>query len=445
MKLNLEKTSTLGRKLNITVPADTVAQAFEKIFKDIQRQATIKGFRQGKAPLTTIKSVYGDKVKQDVIQELVQKHYYQAVQTEKLNPISYPEFEFEPPHETKEFSFTAEFDVKPEIVLKKYEGLEIETEKFEIEDKKIDQVLENIRSSRATLVDVIEDRAAQMSDTAIFDFDGFVDGQPLEGGKGVGHQLELGSKQFIEGFEEGLVGMKIGSEKTLSLKFPTPYHAKELEGKSVEFKVKLTGLKKKSLPELTDEFVQQMMGGSVGGEGETKTLAGLKETIRKDIEQTEKKRIENDLKNRILRKLVELNPVDVPASLMQEQKKSLVEDMKKKMLDQGLSDEQFVEYTQKWDGDFTKTASEMIQSGFLIDTIAMKHDLKSSDEDFEQKLLEYAKQTGIDLERIREFYSRQDQESRLNYMITEDKVISFLMKSMKLTEVPASKLKDTQN
>ncbi len=446
MKANLEKVSTLGRKLNITVPATVVASTFDKMLKGIQKQAAIKGFRQGKAPIATIKSIYGDRVKQDVVQELVQKHYFEAIQEQQIDPISYPEFEFDQPEESKDFNFTANFDVKPEVNLKKYENIEVEQEKFAVGDDKINEVLENIRSSRSVLVDVLEDRPAQMGDVAIVDFDGSVDGAPLEGGKGAGHNLELGTKSFIDGFEEGIVGMKTGAEKTLSLKFPTPYHAKELEGKPVEFKVKLTGLKKKDLPTMNDEFVAQMMGGgNIMGEGGTKTLEGLKETIRKDMEESEHKRIENDFKNRLLRKLVELNPVDVPASMLQEQKAALVEDMKKKMLDQGLTDDQFVDYTQKWDKDFEKTAADMIQSGFIIDTIAKKHDLKCTPDDLENKFAEYTKQTGIDLARIKEFYGRPEQTSRLTYMITEEKVIAFLMKTIKIKEVSADQLKQAQN
>jgi trigger factor len=447
MKANLEKVSALGRKLNITIPATVVASTFDKMLKGIQKQAAIKGFRQGKAPISTIKSIYGDRVKQDVVQELVQKHYFAAIQEQKIDPISYPEFEFDQPDESKDFNFTANFDVKPEVTLKKYDNVDVEREKFEVGEHKVNEVLENIRTARAVLVDVLEDRPAAKGDTAIIDFDGYVDGKALEGGKGFDHNLELGSNSFIEGFEEGIAGMKIGQEKTLTLKFPTPYHAKELEGKPVEFKVKLKALKKKELPVMDDAFVAQMMGaGDIGGQPDgTKTLAGLKETILKDLQETEQKRIDNDFKNRLLRRLVELNPVDVPASMLTEQKAALVEDMKKKMLDQGLTDEQFVDYTQKWDKDFEKTAADMIQSGFIIDTIAKTHDLKCTDQDLEAKFVEYSKQTGIDLARIKEFYGKPEQTSRLTYMITEEKVIAYLMKTVKIKEMTADQLKQGQN
>ncbi|MFV8257098.1 trigger factor [Bdellovibrio bacteriovorus] len=434
MKSNVEKVSNLSRKLNIEVPAAAVQTAFQKIFNGIQKEVTIKGFRKGKAPLATVKSLYGDRVKQDVVQDLIQKHYAEALNEHKLEPISYPEFEFADPTENKDFSFSAAFDVRPEITLKKYEGLEVEKEKAEFDAKKIDQVLENIRASRATFEVVAEDRAVKMGDIAVINFEGFMGGAPLENGSGTDHHLELGAKQFIEGFEDGIVGMKKGETKTLSLKFPDPYHSAELAGKPVEFKVTLNQIKAKVLPELTNEFL-----ATLGGPSDLETL---KKSIQEDLEQTETKRIEDAFKNRLLKTLVKENPVEVPPSLMKEQKASLVEDFKKRMSEQGMGPDDFASYVEKWDGDFEKTAAEMIQSSFLVDAIAKKHDLFCKKEDLDAKFAEYAQQTGIEESRIKEFYGRPEQASRLTYMLTEEKVIAFLNKSVKVKEVPAGSLKE---
>lgn len=437
MKSNVEKVSSLSRKLNIEVPATVVQSAFQKIFSGIQKEVTIKGFRKGKAPLATVKSMYGDRVKQDVVQDLVQKHYAEALQEHKLEPISYPEFEFTDPTENKDFAFSANFDVRPEINLKKYEGLEVEKEKFEFDSKKIDQVLENIRASRATFETVSEDRAAKSTDVAVIDFEGFMGGQPLENGSGTDHNLELGAKQFIDGFEDGIVGMKKGETKTLSLKFPDPYHSAELAGKPVEFKVTLKEIKSKVLPELTNDFL-----ATLGGPSDLETL---KKTIQEDLESSDKKKIEDGFKNRLLKTLVKENPVEVPPSLLKEQKASLVEDFKKRMTEQGMGPADFASYLEKWDGDFQNTAAEMIQSSFLVDAIAKKHDLFAKKEDLDAKFAEYAQQTGLEEARIREFYGKAEQASRLTYMITEEKVIAFLNKSVKVKEVPAGTFKDEAN
>lgn len=434
MKSNVEKVSTLSRKLNIEIPAATVASSFKRVFEGIQKEVTIKGFRKGKAPLATVKSLYLDRVKQDVAQDLITKHYSQALTEHKLEPISYPEFEFEDPTENKDFSFSANFDIRPEIKLNKYEGLEVEKEKISFDDKKVEEVLNNIRSSRATFEDLTENRAAKNGDIAIIDFEGFVDGKPLENGSGKNHNLDLGAKQFIDGFEEGVVGMKAGESKTLQLKFPEPYHAAELAGKPVEFKVTLNKIQVKVLPELNEEFLKTMGGPA--------TLEELKTAIKSDLEAGEVKRVEDAFKNRLLKVLVKENPVDVPQSILKEQKQTLIEDFKRRMNEQGMGQSDFESYVQKWDSDFDKTAHEMIQSSFLIDEIAKKHDLICKKEDVDAKFDEYAQQTGIETARIREFYSRPEQMSRLTYMITEEKVIAHLMKTVKVKEVSADSLKD---
>jgi trigger factor len=201
--------------------------------------------------------------------------------------------------------------------------------------------------------------------------------------------------------------------------------------------VTLKGLKKKVLPEITDELLK-----SVGTE---QTVEDFKKTITADIEQSETKRIEDSFKNRLLKKLVEANPVDVPASLLKDQKAALIEDFKKRMSEQGMQESDFNTYVQKWDADFAKTANEMIQSSFLIDKLAIDNDLICKNEDVEKRFEEYSKQTNIDLPRIREWYSKPEQMSRLTYMITEEKVIKLLTEKAKVKEVDAKEIKEEQN
>ncbi|MGZ3692190.1 MAG: trigger factor [Pseudobdellovibrio sp.] len=437
MKAQIQVTEGLQRKLNVEIPLDTVKSAFSKVYADIQKHVEIKGFRKGKAPIATIKTMYKDRVQGDVAQDLIQSHYPLALKEQNVDPINYPEFEFEDPSESKDFSFSAIFDIRPEVKVTKWEGLEVEKEKLVLDTKKVDEVLKNIQNSKATFENVLEDRAAIMGDTALFDFDGFVNGKALENGSGRDQQLELGSKQFIEGYEEGIVGMKIGETRTLNLKFPTPYHSAELAGQPVEFKVTLKGLKKKVLPEVTDELLKSI--------GANQTVEEFKKTVVADIEQSEQKRIDDAFKNRLLKKLVTANPVQVPASLLKDQKAALIEDFKKRMHDQGMQETEFAEYVQKWDADFATSAAEMIQSSFLIDKLAVDNDLVCKKEDVDAKFDEYAKQTGIELARIKEWYSKPEQMSRLTYMITEEKVIKMLMEKSKVKEVDAKDLKEEKN
>ena len=432
MKSSLESPSSLGRKLNIEVPAAEVQAAFERALRAVQKNVTIKGFRKGKAPLSTIRNLYGERLKQDVIQDIIQTNYANALAEHSLDPICLPTIEFDPLEENKDFTFTAEFEVRPEVNLRLVEGLRVLKEKLVVTDEMVDNTIEEIRKSRAETVPVIEDRAAQNGDIAVIDFKGFMDGREVENGAAENFSLELGSKSFIPGFEDGIVGMKPGTSKTLNLTFPENYHVADLAGKPVEFQVTLKELKTKRLPKLDDEFAKSL--------GPFETLAALRDTIRKDFEKREEKRIQDDLKNRVMRILVDRNPVEVPKSLLGEQKKALIDDFEKRMQQQGMSQEQFEEYKSKWDADFEQTASYMIQSSFLIDKLAEEHNLRATPTDIDLKLNEYAESMGIELKQIQEFYKDRDRRARLAYQITEEKVLDYVISKANIEEVSREEL-----
>ena len=428
MKANLETVSTLERKLNIQVPASEVQAAFETAYKSIQKHVAIKGFRQGKAPIKAVKNMYGDRVKQDVVNDLVQKYYATALKEHSLDPVSFPTIEFDALDEGKDFGFTAEFEVRPSVTLKKVEKLPVKREKFELKSSFVDDALQDIRKNRAANVPVLENRPAQKGDIAVIDFKGFLESGPLENGSAEGHELELGSNMFIPGFEEGIIGMTPGVEGEVKVSFPADYHVTELAAKPVTFKVTVQKLLKKELPELNDEFAK-----SLGGK--TESLDQLKETIKADHVKREEKRVKEELKSRLMKTLVEANPVDVPKALMAEQKKALAEDLKKRMESQGMGEEQFEEYKEKWDKDFEETAAFMIRSSFLLDKLSLDKDLRATDADLEAKFTDYAGETGIDAARVKEFYADDDRRSRLRYQLTEDKVVDWLIAHADIKDV----------
>ncbi len=437
MKSSLESISNLERKLNIEVPSEEVQVAFENALKGVQRTVAVKGFRKGKAPLQTIRSIYGDRIRQDVIQDIIQLNFFMAVKEHSLFPITAPAIEFDPLTDGQAFAFSAEFEIRPEVQDVKIDGLKVKKEKLEISDKTMSDTLDEIRKARAETVPVLEDRPAQLSDTAVIDFKGFIDGKELENGAGEDHSLELGSNSFIPGFEEKIVGMRVGVENTINLNFPAEYHVKELAGKAVEFKVKLKALSKKSLPELNDEFAKTL--------GTYENLDALKKAVHEDFEKREGKRVNDDMKNRMMRVLVDRNPVPVPKSMMIEQKKALLDDLERRMAQQGLSPDQVEDYKTKWDSDFEKTASYMIQSSFLVDKLATEHSLRATSNDIDSKLKTYAAESGIDFQRLIEFYSDKEQKSRLTYQITEEKVLDFLVSKAKIEEVPKDQIETEKN
>lgn len=432
MKSTVEKLDGLTRKITVEIPAEKVQKAFDKVYKALQKKANIKGFRQGKAPINAIKSTYGDQVKGDVINDLINDGYQAALEEHKMEPVGYPQVSFEPIEESKNFSFSAEFEIRPDIEVKKFEGLNVMKEKLEIPEDRITTILDNIRGNQAEVVTVFEDRALSDGDVAVINFEGKINGEPLPNGSATDHQLEIGAKTFIEGFEEGLLGMKIGDERTLNLKFPDGYHEATLSGAPVSFEVKLTGIKKKVLPEIDDELAKKV--------GDFKSLNDLKERIRKDIEESEGKRILDDMRNRIMKALVEANPVEAPKALVAQQKQALEEDFKGRLKQQGMSDGDFEEYKKKWGQDFEDSASFMVKSTFLLDALAEKLNLRAKEDEIELKIDEYAKQTGIEIARLKEFYGKPERRSRLSFQVTEEKVVAYLIDKAKVSEVPKDKL-----
>jgi trigger factor len=257
-------------------------------------------------------------------------------------------------------------------------------------------------------------------------------GSPLPGGQGQDHKLELGSNSFIPGFEEGIIGMKIGVTMDLHLKFPEEYHAKEIAGKDVTFKVTLKGIEKSVLPEINDELAK-----NVGG---FDTLQELRDAILEDLTLGEEGRVKEDTRNRILKALVKENPVEVPKSIHLHQKKMLMDDVKQKMQSQGMDESQFLDYASKWDKDFDESASFMIQSSFLVDAIADEKKLRATDADFEEKLNLYSEETGMDLKKLQEFYQDPDKKANLKYQLTEEKVVDFLIAKANVKEVSKEEL-----
>jgi trigger factor len=433
MKINVEKTSHLERKINVEIPVEKVEHALDRVYQNIQQNVTIKGFRKGKAPMATVKSMYKDKVMNDVVRDLIESHYLEALEQEAIEPITNPNFEFDPLVEGQSFKFSAQFEIRPDVKLEQYEGLPVEKEKLDLDESSVESHLERLRESKASEAPLFEDRPAQKGDLATVDFEGFIGGTPVENSAGKDQTIELGNSGFIPGFDDGIIGMRVGVSTTLNLKFPEQYPP-DLAGKDVQFKVTLKKLAKKSIPELNDEFVQSV--------SQLKSVDELKNAIREDIKSSEEGRIKKDLRNRILKALVSRNPVDVPPTLLREQKMALMADIQQRMQQQGLSQDQFHEYVKKWDQDFEQSAKFIIQSSFLINSIAEKLKLKASEAEMQDRLKTYSQQTGIEMSKLKEFYDKPERQSSLRFQITEEKVVDHLISTANVRELPKDQIKD---
>ncbi len=433
MKTSLEKKGNLGRKLTVEVPAETVTSAFERVYKGLQKNANLKGFRKGKAPIQMIKTMYSDRVKQDVLEELINEAYSHALDEHSLHPVTQPQVNFEKLEDKEIFNFTAEFEIRPEIKIRKIDKLKVEREKIEVPTEKVDKILTQIRESRAQMVPVFEDRPAIKGDVVEIDFVGTVDGKPLEGGSMNGHKLELGSNSFIPGFEDGILGLKPGAKKTLNLSFPADYGHKEIAGKPVTFEVTLKNIMKKDLPALDEAFVKSL--------GPFDSLEALKKTISEDVMAEEGKRVQDEFKSRLLKVLVKENPIEVPPTLRERQKQLIVADVEQRTKKQGMTETDFEEYKKKWDKDFEETADFVIQTHFLIDTLAEEHKLVPTKAEIDARIDRYASQTGVEITKVREFYFKNSERlNQLVYQITEEKVVGLLIEKADIVELPKDKI-----
>lgn len=437
MKTSVENKSGLFRKITIEVPSEKVTSSFNRVYKDIQKNATIKGFRKGKAPIQTIKTIYSDSVTKDVLQDILSEAYSQAIKEHKLQPVTQPAVNFDKAlAENSDFTFTAEFEVHPEVTLKKYEKLKVEKEKWELQDAEVDRVVDSYRQQGAELVPLFEDRAVQNGDVAVIDFAGTIGGTAFDGGSAQDYPLELGSKNFIPGFEEAVVGMSVGQKKSIPLRFPDDYHA-EFAGKDVVFDVTLKAIKKRSLPELNDAFAKSVTGFD--------TVEALKQDIRNRMTESETRRIQNDLKSRVIQQLVKENPVAVPEQILNEEKEAMIQDAFKNLSQRGMTQEQFDDYKKKWDQDFSEAAAVKVQANFLIMSLSEKLNVSSTAKDINERIEKYANQLGMDPQKVRSFYEKSPGGlSGLQYQIIEEKVVEELLKTAEVKEVPKDQLTDKQ-
>lgn len=433
MKSNLEKISNLERKLIFEIPSSTVDSKFQKAYQGIQKQVSLPGFRKGKAPIPLIKEKYKGQVMSDVVNDIIKEAYVAALTEHELDPVSFPQISFDHIEEGKDFQFSATLEIQPQIEVNKTSGLKIQKEKLEVSKEQVSEVIKNLLDSKMEYKDSTKD-TLENGDIAIIDFDGSIDGEPLAGGKGEAYPLEIGANQFIPGFEEKLVGCKVNEERTIDLKFPDDYHAKEIAGKPVSFKVKLHKIQSKVCPELNDEFAKSV--------GDYENLAGLETNIRETLEKRESKRIEDEFRKRLLEEVVKNNSFEVPQSQVKEQKKLLLQDMENRFKSQGMGEKELKEYEEKWSEDLEKTAKFLIQSGYIVNKLSKDREIKVEDADIHVKLEEYAQESGISLEQLSSFYQQEESKSRLSYQILEEKVIDSIAKDSKIEEVSKDKIQD---
>ena len=428
MQVSVESTGKLTRRMQVQVPAERVTQEIAARLKNLSRTARLKGFRPGKAPLAVIQRQFGPQVRQEVIGEILQSSFVEAVTQEKLAPAGSPRIEPKSLDEGKDLAYVATFEVYPEIELKAVESLEIERHVAAVTEEDVDAMIERLRKQQTKFQAV--ERAAALGDRIVIDFDGSVDGAPFAGGKGEGVGFTLGEGKMLPDFELGLAGAAPGAEKPIEIDFPSDYHAKELAGKHAQFKVLVKSVEEPLLPQLDDEFCKAF-GVAEGG------VAKLREEVRGNMRRELELSLRGRDKSAVLEALHRANPIEVPNALIESQVRDMqVEAMRRA----GIKDAAQAPAPQA----FMEPARRRVALGLILSEIIKREKLQADPQRVDQRLDEMTGAYG-DTAAIKQMYRQNaDAMRQIENLSLEDQAVDWVLAHAQVRE-RASTFKDLMN
>ncbi|HWI55004.1 MAG TPA: trigger factor [Desulfobacteria bacterium] len=422
MSVNLEKLEGNVVALEIEIEQTKMSQAIDKAYQKVSKKVNIPGFRKGKAPRTIVERHVGKEyLTEEALDEVVPEAYFSAVQETGIDPIDKPKVEVVQLEEGKPIIIKATVEVKPEVELGQYIGLEIEKPEVEISDEDVQNELEALRQRHAQLINV-EEGQAELKDTTVIDFEGFVDGVAFPGGAGTDYSLELGSGSFIPGFEEQLVGVKVGEARDVNVKFPEDYHAADLAGKDAVFKVTVKAIKRKEVAELDDEFAKDV--------SEFETLEELKNDILNRLKQAATQQADNKVKDTLVDKAVENAKVDLPEVLVQQKIDTMLQNFTQRLSMQGMKIEDYLKFSNSdmdtVKADYRPAAEKGVKMDLVLEAIAAKENITLADEDVDARIDEMAKQYNSEPAVLKQWIENGGNLEPLKHSIIIDKTVDLL-------------------
>ena len=393
-------------KLVIEASAEEFEAGLTAAYNKNKNKISVPGFRKGKAPRKMIEQLYGSQIFfEDAANEIIPDAYADAAKESGLDIVSQPKVSIEQLEAGKPFIFAAEVAVRPEVELGEYKGVEVTKADAEVTDADVEEELKKVQDQNSRTVSV-EDRAVKDGDMTVIDFEGFIDGEAFEGGKGENYPLTIGSHSFIDTFEEQMIGMNIGEEKELNVTFPEDYHAENLKGKPATFKVTVKEIKEKQLPELDDDFAQDV--------SDFDTLAEYKDDLKKKIAERKESEAKAKKESEAIEKVVEAAKMDIPQAMIDTQVNRMLEDFAMRLQQQGLSVEQYFQYTgmtaDKIMEEMKPEAVKRIKNSLVLEAVAKAENIEVSEEEFEAELQKMADMYKMEIEKIKEFM--QDAEAK---------------------------------
>ena len=401
MEAKIEKLEANVVKVEIKVEADKFDAAIKKAYNKNKMRYNIQGFRKGKVPMAIVKKFYGVEVfYDDAINFIIEETYPAVLEENDIKPVDYPKVDVKEIGEGKDFVYTAEITVFPEVKLGEYKGLEIEKKTYEVTEEDIQKQLESMQERNSRVE--VKDGAIENGDIAVIDYEGFVDGKAFEGGTSQNYPLEIGSKSFIDNFEDQLVGLKAGDEKDVVVTFPEGYGKDDLNGKEATFKVKVNEVKFKELPALDDEFAKEAT--------EFETIADVKADIKKRLEEANAEKEKVETEEAAITALIEATTIDLPQVMVEKEIDVMVKDLENRLKYQGLTLEQYMQYTNNTEDKMREymkeNAERKVRADLAISEVAKAENITASEEEVKAKAEEIAK-----------MYAPNSEEDKLNSMV----------------------------
>ncbi|MCL6635510.1 MAG: trigger factor [Peptococcaceae bacterium] len=430
MKANAERIEKNTVLLEIEVDAERFSSAMEKAYRKVVKRVNIPGFRKGKTPRPILERYVGKEVLyEEAIDELVPEAYYQAVLDTGIEPIDQPKVEVVQAEEGKPVILKATVQVKPEVELGQYKGLEITRPQVEVKEEDVDKELERLQNRHAKLL-TLEEGTVENGDIAVIDFLGKVDGEPFEGGEGKDYSLEVGSRSFIEGFEEQMIGMSVGETKEIRATFPEKYHNGELAGKEAVFTVTVKGLKRKELAPLDDEFAKDV--------SEFDTLEELRSDITNRLKQAAESRIEARVRQDAVTKAVDNAGVEIPDVMIDTQVMQMLSDLETRLNNQGITIQDYFKYTESTPeqlrDQMRPEAERSVKTRLVLNAIARAEGIKAGEDELKE---EAAKIAGFYKQDPDEFLAAMEKEGQMGALVDRlivDKTVRFLVDNAVIKE-----------
>jgi trigger factor len=415
MQVTVESTGALERRMRVELPAERIEQEVASRLKSVGRTAKLKGFRPGKVPPKVVKQRYGKQIRQEVLSEMMQKSYTDAVMQENLNPAGGPQIETEDDKDSSSFAYVATFEIMPKVELKDLDKIEVEIPEVSIKKSDMDEMIERLQKQKATWEPV--DRKSKEGDKVICDFTGTLKGEEFEGGKGTEVPVVLGSGQMLPDFEKGLTGVSAGEEKDIKVKFPKDYHAEDLNGKKVDFAIKVHSVEEEILPEVNDELAEMF---EVTEGGIEQFMQDVKENMEREAEQ----KLKGDVREQIMKELLEKNPIEIPQTLKQQEAHSLQHDAMQRM---GIEDHDQAPAIE----NFEEMAEQRVRLSLLVSQLIGDQKLKIDEAKVREHVEEMCAGYENSEEMVNMYLGNQQIMQQIQPMVLEQQAFDWLLENGK--------------